>query len=106
MRDFLCVADLHDVPDDVPGVFGDCVIHRALKRRTGAIVVDAQSAAHVDVTHLVSHLAEFCVETGRLPHRTFDRADIGTLRAHVEMHKPQAVREPRCLQRLRGCDQI
>ena len=49
MLDLLRVADLHDVVDDVAGVFVQAVIARAVEAGTGSIVVHAESAADIEV---------------------------------------------------------
>ena len=79
MLDLLGVADLHDVVDDVAGVFVQAVVARAVEAGTGAVVVDTESAADVEVAERVPHFTELRVEAGGLAGGAADRLDIGHL---------------------------
>ena len=54
MRDAFGVANVYDVPDDVVRVFLERVIGRAVKVAARSVVIDAESAAHVEITKFVS----------------------------------------------------
>ena len=70
------VADLADVEDDVAGVLLQRVVHRALEVGAGAVVVDAEAPADVEVAHGEAHLGQLAVEAGRLDDGVLDRDDV------------------------------
>ena len=91
MLDLLRVADLHDVVDDVAGVFVQAVVARAVEAGTGSIVVHAESAADVEVAERVTHLAELRVEAGGLAGGAADRLDVGNLGSDMVMEQDERV---------------
>ena len=74
MRHAFGIADVHDVPDDVVGVFLERIIGRAIEIAARAIVIDAESAADIEITELVSELGQLRVIARRFAHGAFDRA--------------------------------
>ncbi len=76
---------------DVAGVLVQAVVDRAVAARTGAFVVDAQAAADVDMGDARAQLGQLDEVAGRLAHAVGDVADVGDLRAHVEMQQAQAI---------------
>ena len=84
-----CGADLADVGDDVTSVLLHGVIHRRLEVGAGAVVIDAEAAADVEVTHRETHARQLTVEAGGLDHGVLDRDDVGDLRADVEVDEPE-----------------
>ncbi len=61
VRDAFGVANVYDVPDNVVRVFLERIIGRAVKVAARSIVIDAESAADVEITKFVSKLCELCV---------------------------------------------
>src|SRR5688572_22482754 len=57
------------------------------KGRARAVVVDAQAAADIDVLELVAALVQLRVVHGRFAHGALDGADVGNLRADVEVQE-------------------
>src|SRR5689334_8947906 len=49
MRYLLLVADIHDVIDAVGGILIERVIRRRVEERAAAVIVNAKSAADIDV---------------------------------------------------------
>ena len=95
VRHILRVAHIHDVVDDVARIFVERVVRGAVEGRARAVVIDAESAADIEITELVPHLLEFGIEARRLPRRALDRADVRHLRADVEMHQLERVGQAR-----------
>ena len=83
-------ANLADVEDDVAGVFFHRVVHRALEVCAGAVVVDAETAADIEVTHREAHLRELAIEARGFDDGVLDRDDVGDLRADMKMDEAQA----------------
>ncbi|MOA02299.1 hypothetical protein D3C78_1217450 [compost metagenome] len=103
------ITGVADTPDYVVGVFVQAIVHRAVGLRTGAFIIHAQTAAHVEALDVNAQLVQFNVETCRLAHAGSDIADIGQLRSQVEVQQLQAVETTRFaqgfhqLQHLNGC---
>ena len=55
--DLFGVAHIHDVPHNIPRVFGEGVVHGAFVSGAGAIVVHPEAASHIDVAHGMPHFA-------------------------------------------------
>ena len=64
--DLLGVADVHDVVDDVARVLLERVVRRAVEVGARAVVVDAETAADVEVPELVPDLRELGVVSAPL----------------------------------------
>ena len=67
------------------------VVDRAGAARAGAFVVDAQAAAGIHEADQAAGLAQLDEIAHRLAHAGGDVAQVGDLRAHVEMQQLQAV---------------
>ena len=93
MRHAFGIADIHDVTDNVVRVFLERVVGRAVEVAARAVVIDAESAADIEISELVSELRELGVVTRRFAHRAFDRGNVGHLRADMEMDELEAMRE-------------
>ena len=50
-------------PDDVVGVFIEAVVYGAVRLRTGAFIVHAQTAADVEALNIDAQLVQFHIET-------------------------------------------
>ncbi|CAM5263477.1 hypothetical protein SSTU70S_03203 [Stutzerimonas stutzeri] len=61
VRQFLAVTEFLEHADHGAGVFVHVVIDRAGIARMGAVVIDAQSAANVDVIHRQAQRAQLSV---------------------------------------------
>ena len=84
-------ADLTNVEHHVARVFLQRVVHRRFEVRAGTVVIDAQPAPDVEVTHGESHLGKLAIEAGRLDDGVLDRDDVRHLRADVEMDQPESL---------------
>ena len=105
MRNAFGIADVHDVPDDVVGVFLERIIGRAVEIAARSVVIDAESAADIEISELMPELGELGVITGRFAHRALDRRDIRHLRADMEMNELETMREPGRLQHFARGDE-
>ena len=65
--------------DNVPGVIGHAIVHRAVGARVRAFVVHAEAAAHVHGIHRRAQATQFHVVAGRLAHAGLDVLDVGHL---------------------------
>ena len=106
MRDTFGIADVHDVPDDVVGVFLERIIGRAVEIAARAVVIDPEAAADVEVTELVPELAELGVIARRFAHGAFDRRNVRHLRADVEMNELETMRQTGLFQHLARRDEV
>src|SRR5437660_3346584 len=106
MWDAFGIAHVHDVPDDVVGVFLKRIIGRAVEITARAVVIDAETAANIEISEIVTELGKFCVIPGGFAHRAFDRGDVGDLRPDVKMNQLEAMSEARFLQHLAGGNEI
>ena len=95
-------ADFADVEDDVARVFLERIVHGRLEVRARAVVVDAESAADIEVAHRETHLGELAVEARGLGDGRLDRDDVRHLRSDVEMHELEALLHLRGAQFLDG----
>ncbi len=106
VRHVVGVADLHDAVDHVVRVLLRRVVHRALEVRLGAVVVDAEAAAHVEVPERRARLVELDVEARRLAERVLQAADGRDLGAQVEVEELEAADEPRLLHHLHRLEHL
>src|SRR5690606_36156513 len=97
-REFVLAARLGEGVDDVVRVLLHRVVHARRDGRARAVVIDAESAAHVDVPDVDAHPPELDVEARDFGHREFDVADVGDLRAEVEVDHLEDVQLPRGLE--------
>src|SRR4030095_16260937 len=102
MRHALGIADVHDVPNDVIGVFLERIIRGTVEITSRSIVINPETAADIQITELVSEFTKLAVVTRRFAHRAFDRRDVWHLRSHVEMNEFEAVSQPSLFQSLTG----
>src|SRR5690606_16409448 len=82
---------LDESVDDVVRVLLDGVDDGGAARGAGAVVVDAQATADVDVLDAHAELAQLDVVPRDLGHRRLDVADVRDLRAEREVHHLQDV---------------
>ena len=106
MRDAFGIAHVHDVPDNVVGVFLERIIRRAVEIAARSIVIDAKTAADVEITELVSELAKLCVIARRFAHRALDRRNVRHLRSDMEMNELEAMRQTGVFQHLTCSNEI
>src|SRR5262249_23106523 len=85
VRDAFGITNVHDVPDDVIGVFLERIVRRAIEIAARTVVIDAKPAADVQISKLVSKLRNLCVIPGTLTHSALDGRNIRYLRTDVEM---------------------
>ncbi len=74
---------------DVAGVGMQAVVDGAIAARTGTFVIDAQTAADVDVANPGAQLGQLHEIARGLAHAVGDVAHVGYLRAHVEVQQIQ-----------------
>src|SRR6266496_3009745 len=107
LGDALVAADALQVVDDVADVLLERVVDgRALAVVVRPDVVDPEAAAHVEVLDGQAHLAELGVDARALVDGVLDDADVGELRADVEVEQLRAVLLPRLLQDADGVDEL
>jgi len=78
-------------PDDVVGVFIEAVVYGAVRLRTGAFIVHAQTAADVEALNIDAQFVQFHIETRGFTNARGDIANIRHLRTEVEVQQLQAV---------------
>ena len=86
------VAHILDVIDHVVGVFLQRVIDARFKVGLGAIVIDAESAADIQIAKSRSGPDKFRIKPRRFVHRGFHLPDVGDLAAQVEVQQLEAIR--------------
>ena len=96
------VAGVHHGVDGVVGVFLDAVVDRAGAAGAGAVVVDAEATAHVDVFDMVAHLVKLHVELCRLTQGHVDFLDFADLAADVVVDELEAVLHVVLLKEIEG----
>src|SRR5438309_7845631 len=87
MRTAFGMAYLHDVPNDVVSIFLEGIIGGTVEIAARAIVIDAETPAHIEIAELVAQFSELRVIAGRFPHGALDRRDVWYLRPDTEMTK-------------------
>ena len=65
------------------------IIGGTLEVRARAIVIDSQTAAHIEVFKLAAHLVKLRIKASRFLHGFFDGSNVGHLGADVKMQKLQ-----------------
>ena len=70
MRNAFGVADIHDVPNDIVGIFLERIIRRAIEVASRTVIVDPETSTDIEITQLMSELAKLRVVAGRFPDRT------------------------------------
>lgn len=93
-------AGIANRPDHIVGVFVQTVVDRAVRLRTGAFIIDAQTAADVEAFNIDAKLSQLNVETRRFAHASGDVANVSHLRAEVEVQQLQAVETARVAHNL------
>src|SRR6478735_8202 len=79
------------VRHDVGRVLFELVVFGCVKVGLGAVVVDRETAAHVDVAHLAAELGQLHIDVRRFLHRVLDGDDARDLAADMEVQQLQAV---------------
>jgi hypothetical protein len=64
MGDLFLTANLSDGADNISGVFGQGVVHRAFRVAAGAVVIDRQSASDVQVSGFETDMVELSIKAG------------------------------------------
>ena len=77
--DGLGITDFLHRVNDVPHVFVERVVHRAVEGCAGSIIVHAEASADIEVAEFVPHFGELRVEAGGFANGAFDGADVGNL---------------------------
>ena len=73
MGDAFRIAYVHDVPDNIIGVFLKRIVGRAVEIAARSVVINAESAANIEISEIVTELGKFCVIAGGFAHGAFDR---------------------------------
>ena len=102
----LGITDLHDIVDDVAGVLVQRVVAGAVEARARSVVVDAESAADIEVAEGMAHLAELRVKTGGLSRGTADGLDIGHLGTDMVVEKDKRIGHTLRMERVAHGDEI
>ncbi len=88
--DLCLAAGLGESADHVARILAHGIVDRAEAARASAFVVDAQAAADVNGIDGRAQAQQALVEAGAFTQAELDVADVGDLRAQVEMHQLQA----------------
>ena len=72
MRDAFGIANVHDIPHDVVGVFLERIICRAIEVAARTVVIDAKPAADIQISELVPKLRNLGVIARRFAHGALD----------------------------------
>ena len=91
MRHFGFIAHGLQVIHDVVGIFLQRVIHARFEVRLGTVVVDAQTAADVEVFQAGAPPRQIGVDASCLDQRRFDVPNVGDLAAQMEMQQLEAI---------------
>ena len=94
VRQAVLFAGVADGPDNIVSVFVQAVVHRAVGLRAGSFVIHTQATANVEALDINAQLMQLDVETRRFTHAGGDIANVGHLRAEVEVQQLQAVEVP------------
>ena len=94
MRQTVLFAGIANRPDDVVGIFVQAVVHRTVGLGAGAFIINAETTANVEALNIHAQLMQLHVEARRFTHAGGDIANIGHLRAKVEVQQLQAVQMP------------
>src|SRR5882724_3720954 len=106
MRDALGIAHVHNVPNDVVGIFLERIICGAVEVTARTVIIDAKTAPHVEISDLVTELAQLGVIARRFAHRALDRRDIRHLRSDMEMKQLETRHEAGLFQHLTGSNEV
>src|SRR5207237_10914419 len=82
---------VHDVQNDVVSIFLERIIAGTVEIAARAIVIDAETAADIEITELVAQFSALLVITGRFPHGPLDCRDVWSRRSDLEMNKFEAM---------------
>src|SRR5207245_1077295 len=80
------IAHIGDVPDYIVSIFLKGIIRRAIEIAARAVIIDAKTAANIEITEFVTEFCELRVVACRFAHRAFDRRDVGYLWSDTEMN--------------------
>ena len=100
VRDALGVERGHDRLDDVRAVLVQRVVLAVFVVGLGAVVIDGQAAAEIQVAECGAFLDQVDIVAAGLEHAAADVADIGDLRAEVVVQQLQAVEHVVLAQRV------
>jgi len=91
---------------DARRVMVDAVVDRVVRTRARAFVIDAETAADIDVRDVRAQLRQLDEVAGGLAHAVGDVAHVGDLAAHVEVQQLQAVAHAGIAQALPQVQQL
>src|SRR5919202_6177912 len=80
-----------DGVDHVVSVFPHRVVHAGRPGGAGAVVVHAQTAAHIHVAQVEAHAPQLGVIAADLLEPRFHETDVGDLTAEMEVHQLENV---------------
>src|SRR5256714_8982622 len=106
MRDAFGIAHVHNVPNDVVSIFLEGIIGGTVEIAARAIVIDAETSAHIKIAELVAQFSELRVIAGRFPHSALDRRDIWYLGSDMKMNKFEAMCQTGVFQYLACSNEI
>src|SRR5690606_28512977 len=90
----------------VAGVLLEGVVDRTFEIASAAVVVDAEAAADVHVTHRKTEPDQFAIKPGGFDDGVFNRENVGDLGADVEVKQLQRIREAGLLQIAAGVQDL
>src|SRR5207302_5006470 len=100
MRNTFGIAHIGDVPDYIVSIFLKGIIRRAIEIAARAVIIDAKTAANIEITEFVTEFCELRVVACRFAHGALDRRNVRNLRADVEMNEFEAMGETGVFQYL------
>jgi hypothetical protein len=91
VRYVACVAHALDAIHDIAGVLVERVVHRRFVVGAAAVVIDAQTAADIDVLEPCAHDLELGIYVGEFVDGVLDAANVLQLTAGVTVDELQAI---------------
>ena len=91
MRNPSIITNTLDTEHHIVGIFLQCVVDGRFKIRLGTIVINAQTATHIDVIHIGTNAVHFGVDSAHLGKSSFNTANVGDLATQMKMHQLQAI---------------
>src|ERR1051326_6868087 len=104
VRHFLGVANVGNVIDDVVGIFLESVVGGTDKGGAAAIVIDTQTATHIEKLDLKAHFIQLGINAGGFLDRFFDDKNLGRWGADMEVEQLEAMAEIFISQHLHGSE--
>ncbi len=106
MRQTLLVAEFLEHAHHRVSVFIHVVIDRAGVTRVGAIVIHAQTTAHVDMINRQAQRAQLAKVADGFAEAMLVISEVGNLRPHVKVQQPHSVLQARLAEAIDHAQQL